>query len=261
MLDDVAELLDPHGTLLDARAARGALPELLLGDEVVEQPMLENCGGARSALVAFAVKQRVVRELRSIAHEERGLLHQPVTRVDDDLARAQHLPGEMRGTHRGAAAALGARVPVEQVLPRHLIDVRGPELLDILRLEIEETNHALRAGPLRVREIDVRNRRDDVQVLRERQIVEKCEHEQCMRPPEHGVRSGKQPRRQRAQRHREHEREGLRARDRVRIERELQRVHREHGHHQPAIAPRMIRASLCSRLSPSRRAGWSTSRR
>jgi hypothetical protein len=54
----------------------------------------------------------------------------------------------VRGARIGAASALGAGVAVEQVLPGHLIDVGSTELLDVLGLEIEEADHALRPRSL-----------------------------------------------------------------------------------------------------------------
>ena len=226
------EMLDPHRALLNARAARGALPELFFGDVVVEQSILEDRGDARVPLVAFAVHERVVRELGPIAEQQRRLLHEPAARVDDDLARTQHLAGNVRGTRIGAAATLGARVTVEQILPCELIDIGRTELLDALRLEIEKANHSLRPRPLRIREVDVGNRRHDVQMLRVRQVVEKAEHQQRVRPPEHAVRAAEESSGERLQRHREREREWLRARERLRVECQLDRVHDEHGHHQ-----------------------------
>ena len=112
-----------------------------------------------------------MRELHPIAGHERALLHQPLPRVDDDLARAEQLAGDVRRARRGAAAALGARVAVEQILPRQLLDVRRAELLD-LGLEIHRPHRALRARAARVRQVDVDQRRHDVQVLRVRQVVQ-----------------------------------------------------------------------------------------
>src|SRR3954464_9425303 len=103
-------MLDPHRTLLDARAARRALPELLLGDVVVEQPVLEDRGGAHAAVLALSVHECVMPKLGTIAHEEWRLLHEAPSRVEDDLARAQHLAGDVRGARVRTPAALGARV-------------------------------------------------------------------------------------------------------------------------------------------------------
>jgi hypothetical protein len=71
----VIEMLDPHRALLDTRAARRALPELFLGDEVVEQPMVQDFRDGHAPFVALAVHERMVAELRTIAHEQRRLLH------------------------------------------------------------------------------------------------------------------------------------------------------------------------------------------
>ena len=67
-----------------------------------------------------------------------------------------------------------------------MLDVRRAELLDV-GLEVHRAHHALLSRPARVREVDVDERRDDVQVLRVRQVVEEREDEQRVRPPEHAV--------------------------------------------------------------------------
>src|SRR4029079_16868050 len=95
----------------------------------------------------------------------------------------QQLAGEIRRTCRGTAAALGARVAVEEILPRQMLDVRRAELLD-LRLEIHVAHDALLSRPTRVRQVDVDERRYDVQMLRVRQVVQERENEQRVHPPE-----------------------------------------------------------------------------
>ena len=127
-------------------------------------------------------------KLHAVAGDERTLFHEALPRVHNNLARAERLAGDVRGTHRRAATALGARVAVEQVFPGEVFDVRRAELLDV-GLEIHGTHRGAFTLPACVREEDVEQRRHDVQMLRVREIVEEGEHQQCMRPPAHAVRN------------------------------------------------------------------------
>src|SRR5688500_20267583 len=61
------------------------------------------------------------------------------------------------------------------------------ELLGVLRLEIHGAHHALLARPAGIREEDVDQRADDVQVLRVRQVVQEDEYERGVCPPADGV--------------------------------------------------------------------------
>ena len=130
------------------------------------------------------------------------LLHQPLPRVDDDLARAQRLAGDVRRAGRGAAAALGARVAVEQVLPRQVLHVatrrtaRRPASRSMGRIT------PFCPGPLVFEKYTLMQRRDDVQVLRVRQIVEEDEDQQRVRPPDHVVAPRSRPRVTRGAEHR-----------------------------------------------------------
>jgi hypothetical protein len=83
--------------------------------------------------------------------------------------------------------ALRARVAVEQVLPRQVLDVAHAELLGGLVLEVHVPHHPHLPRPARVREVGVGERDDDVQVLRVRQVVEEPEHAERVSPPAEGV--------------------------------------------------------------------------
>ena len=89
---DRVEVLDPHRALVHAGAAGGAGPELLFGDEVVEQPVLRSPPRARPP-----------------SADVRRLLHQPLPRVDDDLARREQLSGEVRRAHARCSARTRCR--------------------------------------------------------------------------------------------------------------------------------------------------------
>jgi hypothetical protein len=140
----------------------------------------------RAGIAPLAVQERGAKELHPIIRHDGRLLHQALSRVDHDLARAERLPRDVRRTRGSAPTALGARVAVEQVLPRELLDVRRSERLDV-RLEIHVPHHPLLPRAARVGEVHVDERRDDVEVLRVRQIVQEDEDQQRMHPPEHVV--------------------------------------------------------------------------
>ena len=139
-------------------------------------------GGAGDA--AFAVEQRGTQEVHAITGDDGRLLHQSLARVHNDLARAQQLPRDVRRARCRAASALGARIAVEQVLPRQMFDVARTELLDV-RFKVHVAHRALHAGTARVREVHVDERRHDVQMLRVWEVVEKDEDQQCVHPPKH----------------------------------------------------------------------------
>ena len=92
------------------------------------------------------------------------------------------LPVRFAGQAGGAAAALGAGVAVEQVLPGQVGHVGRAEVLGVLGLEIHGAHDAHRPRAGGVGEPDVGQRRDDVQVLGVRQVVEEDEDQQRVRP-------------------------------------------------------------------------------
>src|SRR5690606_2643565 len=132
---------------------------------------------------AFCVRSHVSREcgragLLRIAGQHWCQLHEPLARVDHDLARAQRLAGDVGGACRGAASTLGARVAVEQVLPGEVGDVCSTELFRVLGLEVHGAHDTNLPGPIGVGEVYVGQRDDDVQVLGVRQVVQEVQDEQ-----------------------------------------------------------------------------------
>src|SRR5439155_8188637 len=109
-VDDLVDVLDRHRARLDARRAGRAGPELLgLGLDPVRW------------------RRRAIRGHRAIAvlltaEQLRSLAQQLVADIEDDLLRVKRLSGRERGTVVGAAAALGAGVAVQQLLPREIAD-------------------------------------------------------------------------------------------------------------------------------------------
>ncbi len=173
-LVDDGELIDGDGALVDAGAARGTGPELLLGDVAVEEGALGDRGGG---------VRREHRDAGGGGQRPRGLLLQPLAHVDHDLPRGEELPRRVGRTDRGAPSALGAREPVEERLPAQVLDVLGAELLGVRALEVHRTHRADHPRTTRVREVGVRERRDDVQVLGVRQVVQEAQDQQRVGPP------------------------------------------------------------------------------
>src|SRR4029077_4832579 len=122
-----------------------------------------------------------------IARRNGPFLHQPLTRVDDNLSRAEDLTRDVCRARRGAAAALRTRIAVEEILPGELLDIARAERIG-LGLEVHRPHRGALAVRARVREVDVDERRDNVQVLRVRQIVEKDQNEKDVRPPKKSLR-------------------------------------------------------------------------
>ena len=98
-----------------------------------------------------------------------------VAHVVDDLHRRQRLAGVERRAEVRAARALGARVAVEQRLPREVLpllhDAGGR---DVVGLHVELGQHAALAE---LAEVDVGQRRQDVAVLRVEQVVQERQHD------------------------------------------------------------------------------------
>ena len=88
--------------------------------------------------------------------------------LQHDLARVERLAGRVRGAHRRAASADRARVGVEQLLPREVLDLHGAEGLE---LGLHEVRHGLHRalGPVAVLQVHVHRRREHVPQLRGRQ--------------------------------------------------------------------------------------------
>ena len=179
-VDDV-QLVDADRTLRHACTTTGAGPQLVLGQVVVEQHILQR----RFPTVGAEQQRRTARHIQFARHQRR-FLHQPAARVDDNLARTERLAGDVGRTGRRAATTLGAAVAVEQILPRQVIDIAGAELLD-LGIQIHRAHHAGLAGPTGIAEPDVDQRTDHMQVLGIRQKIQKAEHQQRVQPVAHGV--------------------------------------------------------------------------
>src|SRR6266542_3618733 len=161
-VDDLVDVLDRDRALLDAGRARRAGPQLV---------------GLRGELMRRRRARRggVAQELIPLAQEE-------VAQVQHDLLRIERLAGRERRAVVGTPAALGAGVTVEVLLPREVAQGRGPEGLAILdALDQPERT----ARPLRPEEHD-RQGRDDVQVLRLREVRGEREHGGDVDPPRAG---------------------------------------------------------------------------
>ena len=117
--DDLVDVLDGHRAGLDAGAAGQAVPDGVVRDRGVDE-------GRASA----SARQPVVEGRRDRAHGRRvGMSGEPGLGVDRHLADAhderlgvERLAGGPRRAGLLAAAALGAREAVEQVLPRQVRD-------------------------------------------------------------------------------------------------------------------------------------------
>ena len=113
-----------------------------------------------------------------------------IAKIERELLGAQDLAGLVRRAVVGAATALGARVEVEDRLPREVLDARDAdrvfERIGVLGRRADRLHQLLaafsamgcrRPRGVRSRGEDVGDRRDDVEVLRVRKEVEEDEHE------------------------------------------------------------------------------------
>ena len=137
-VDDVVDVLDVDGALVDARAARRARPEHVL----VDHRVVVLAAADQRAGVRVLHRLRVRADLDRHGHGRlagarvpryRGLLlaarygacsEQVVAQVHDQQLRRERLLGVPRGALRLASAALGAREEVEVALPGEVLDRR-----------------------------------------------------------------------------------------------------------------------------------------
>ena len=149
-VDDVVDVLDRDRALLNAGAARHAVPDDVVRDRVRDE---------RGELTS--------RERRLPFREEL------VANSHDQELRGERLAGRVRRADVLAAAALGARHRVEHLLPREVGDRPCPEAHGclVLGLEVEGLEAP---GRTRAAEEDVDPGGRDVQVLRVREIGEEA---------------------------------------------------------------------------------------
>src|SRR5207253_5495148 len=102
-----------------------------------------------------------------------------VADVEHDLLRVERLAGRERGAVVRAAPALRTGVPIEQLLPREIAEGGRAEGLLVLDV-VDELERAART---RGAEVDIRQRCDDVQMLRPRQVDGEGEDRHDVRPP------------------------------------------------------------------------------
>ena len=124
-------------------------------------------------------------------------LHRHVADAHDQFLGIERLAGVVGRTGLLAATALGAGEAVEQVLPAEVLERLEPERR-VLVLEVELGQLAARCE---LAEVDVRERRRDVQVLAERQVAQERSDERDVAPPQHMERAGEDPEREVLQRH------------------------------------------------------------
>ena len=166
-------MLDQHRAFLLAGAAGDAGPDLVLLDRVADQFL-----GCRSfaPLLCGCVAHRLIEVFAS---------------VDDDHLWIERLTGQKGRALLLAAAALGAGIEVEQVLPRPLGDGAHAVVLGVLEIDRRQ----LGADPGgQLAEEDVGDGDDDVQVLRARNVREKGQNAEDVDPVEDFVRrNGRAP--------------------------------------------------------------------
>src|SRR5690606_22370482 len=117
-----------------------------------------------------------------VSHGHRRQLHEPLPRVDLDLARAQHLAGEVGRAGRGATPTRRTGVAVEQALAGQIAHVRSAYELRILVFEVHRRHDADLTRAARVGQEGIGERRDDVQMLGVRQVVQEHQDDQRVYP-------------------------------------------------------------------------------
>ena len=165
-IDDLGHLLDRYRTSLDARGAGRTLPHRL--------------GRQR--------RRRADERLRIVA---RRIACQPL-QVENDVARREPLAHPTGRARRRAAAALGAGVEIQQVLPGET--GQGVNAQGFFAFEVDSPQRG--ADRRQPRGVNIRGRAEHVNHLGVRRPGEKSEHQRQVRPP-----SGPVRRRHRLDRH------------------------------------------------------------
>ena len=169
-VEDLVDDLEARRAHFVAGTARRARPQLLCGD-----PLEDKIGRNREIVVdAHRGRDRVG-----------GRLCRDLAQFEHDLPWVERLAGLVRGTHLGAAAADGACIGVEQLLPRELTDPGCADGLDVFGLhQIRNRAHgALRTIPGRERK--VHRRREDVAKFGRRKDDEEGHERENVGDPEH----------------------------------------------------------------------------
>jgi hypothetical protein len=156
---------DEHRARPGAVAARRTGPDRVFRDPAADQ-LLPFRGGAAVAAARSRGQDLGRRLVDCVAH------------VADEHFRVERLRRERRRTDDPATAALGARVSVEHALPGEVLDLRDAEVLSGLEVWGPEATHRLE-----LHEEDVRDGRDDVEVLRVGQVIAEEEDVQEVGPP------------------------------------------------------------------------------
>ena len=126
-------------------------------------------------------RSRPAAEARRGVEERRGVGIERMAEVHGESLRRQRLPRQVRRADLAAAPALGAGVDVELLLPGEVLDLPDAEDPRLGRLLDVDRGHLPRRVELR--EEEVRERREDVEVLREGEVVQEEEDREEMEPP------------------------------------------------------------------------------
>jgi hypothetical protein len=159
-VDDVVDVLDRDRALVDAGAARDAVPDDLVGHGVRDE-----------------------RRRLGPVQDERTFGEELVAEPHDEELRRERLARVPGGAYVLAAAAFRARHRVQRLLPREVGDrTRAKAKLRlVVGVEAQRLQPAARTSP---REEDVDRRGRDVQVLRAREVGQEAEDQQNVRPDE-----------------------------------------------------------------------------
>ena len=143
-VDDVVDVLDVDGALLDAGAAVDARPQHVGVDDGAAARMPRVALG-RADECALGLGDHLGRQVGAlvvaVGEQVRRLGERVVAQAHDEQLRAERLLGVPRRALALAAAALGAAGEVEHALPAEVLDLADAELLEVLLLELLHRLH------------------------------------------------------------------------------------------------------------------------
>ena len=110
------------------------------------------------------------------ATKHRIVLEAVVSRLDGEEPWRQRPAHRVGRTLIGAAAAIGAGVEVEHVLPGEVFERLYAERFHLIQLLVADApSHRLHGSPVQLREVDVEQRRLDVELNSKRPVAQQKE--------------------------------------------------------------------------------------
>src|SRR6266536_48878 len=175
-------MLDAHWALFHARAARGAVPQLIFGHDVADEVRDRGHSG-QGGLIGLgqleALHARVGKARSSRASQQASLAVHVRPDLDDQLARLERLAGVERRAKVEAPTAAHAGIEVDQLFPVEFLEFSYPEVLLLFDIGDQSERISRIAGA----EKNVHRPSEDVRQLADRDVHQQGRVREHVRPP------------------------------------------------------------------------------